>query len=53
MKFYKYYETTDEYENDAPNIGVDEHYTIYIADTKTTLVNGKYLELASSQSQLE
>lgn len=44
MKFYKYYETTDDYEIDAPNIGEDEHYTIYIADTNTSLVNSKYIK---------
>ena len=42
MKFYKYYETTEEYEIDAPNIGEYEHYTIYIADTNTSLINSKY-----------
>lgn len=44
MKFYKYYETTEEYEIDAPNIGAGEHYTIYIADTKTSLINSKYIK---------
>ena len=53
MKYYKYYETTAEYEKDAPNIGEYEHYTIYINDTKTSLINSKYIGEPSEPEQPE
>lgn len=44
MKYYKYYETTSDYEADISKIGEDDHYTIYIADTDKTLINKKYVD---------
>lgn len=44
MKYYKYYETTSDYEADISKIGEDDHYTIYIADTDKSLINSKYVK---------